>query len=100
MGSKMFNRPHDLLLAERLTDGCVVRPILLPISCNSGPTIVLQRGSCQRPSASMSASRNPVIGPLPAVSHLPADQPLTHKGTPKKSTIHTKDTRCPLTCPL
>jgi hypothetical protein len=24
MGSKILDRPHDLVLAEKLTDGCVV----------------------------------------------------------------------------
>jgi hypothetical protein len=24
MGSKIFSRPHDLVLAEKITDGCVV----------------------------------------------------------------------------
>ena len=28
MGSKIFNRPYDLFLAERMTNGCVVRPLL------------------------------------------------------------------------
>jgi len=28
MGSKIFRRPHDLFLAERITDGCVVCRLL------------------------------------------------------------------------
>ena len=27
MGAKILNRPHDLVLAERITDGCVVVPL-------------------------------------------------------------------------
>jgi len=30
MGAKILNRPHDLVLAERITDGCVVRPTEIP----------------------------------------------------------------------
>lgn len=28
MGAKILNRPHDLVLAERITDGCVVTSYL------------------------------------------------------------------------
>jgi hypothetical protein len=37
MGSKIFNRPHDLQLAEKLTDGCVV----CPLSSDSTSNIVV-----------------------------------------------------------
>lgn len=32
LGSKILNRPRDLMLAEKITDGCVVEPLIYKLT--------------------------------------------------------------------